>query len=237
MERSPDTAPHSSRRNNLLLAVAAGGLLVGTLAACTTDPRNTTPGEHGYPIHHSITTTVFWVGEEGSPDNRGIHNRSSTWIEDWQGAYGGVDDPKSRCGFLPCGFKPKENPFYFALPYNDLNEDCTPKPSRKHVSWYTAPPPTGNSVVKNQWIKITFGDKTAYAQWEDAGPFGEDDANYVFGSVEPQADAGLDISPATATYLGLDGKEKTSWQFIPEKAVPEGPWRETITKSPAGCAE
>ena len=36
------------------------------------------------------------------------------------------------------------------------------------------------SVIKNKWIKITANGKTAYAQWEDCGPFIYDDFNYVF---------------------------------------------------------
>ena len=32
-------------------------------------------------------------------------------------------DPNHRCGYRPCGFKPKENPFYVALPYDDMEEN------------------------------------------------------------------------------------------------------------------
>ncbi len=188
--------------------------------------------------HNNVTTTVFWVGEDADESNAQIHNRSSTWLVDWEGAFGGVDDPKKRCNMLPCDFTPKENPFYFALPYSDLNDDCQAKASQRDIPWYEGPPKKGDSIVKNKWIKIDFDGKTAYAQWEDAGPMGEDDAAYVFGDAKPAYDkAGLDVSPATAEYLGLDGQDQTSWEFVPESQVPDGPWRKTITTSPPGCTQ
>ena len=71
---------------------------------------------------HTITT-LFWVGEEANKDNNFISNTSSAWDEGWLEHYGGIDSPLHRCGYKPCAFKPKENPFYFALPYNDLNNN------------------------------------------------------------------------------------------------------------------
>jgi len=221
--------------NTLILAGGAGVVLVGALAWIGSQ-NNATPSQRQYPLHQDITTTVFWVGEGADPSNRFIHNRSSTWTEDWVGAYGGIDQPEPRCGYSPCGFTPKENPFYFALPYSDLDESCTSKPSQSEVPWLTGQPPYGYSVVKNRWIKVSFAGKVAYAQWEDAGPFGEDDTNYVLGTSKPQARAGLDVSPATAEYLDLQGEGITDWQFIDENNVPPGPWLDTITKSPPDCA-
>ena len=74
-----------------------------------------------------------------------------------------------------------------------------------------------------------------YAQWEDVGPFGENDSNYVFGSANPKSTtnktAGLDVSPAVNDYLGLSGLDTTSWQFVDEKDVPSGPWKNIVTTS------
>lgn len=187
--------------------------------------------------HRDITTTVFWVGEAAGDSNQYISNDASTWVEDWTRTYGGVDDPNNRCGFLPCKFTPKENPFYFALPYSDLDESCQPKPSQSQVPWFTGQTSGGNSIIKNQWIKIRHGDKIAYAQWEDAGPFGEDDAAYVFGDSPPNEEVGLDLSPATADYLGLEGRGKTDWEFVEEAQVANGPWRDVVTVSPPDCAK
>ncbi|MDL5503374.1 MAG: hypothetical protein QSU88_09175, partial [Candidatus Methanoperedens sp.] len=86
-----------------------------------------------------------------------------------------------------------------------------------------------------KWIKITKGDKSAYAQWEDVGPFEIDDIDYVFGDSKPKNDinnnAGLDVSPAVRDYLGLEDIDKIDWQFIEPGNVPDGPWTEIITRS------
>ena len=91
------------------------------------------------------------------------------------------------------------------------------------------------SICKNQWIKITKNGKSAYAQWEDVGPFGEDDKDYVFGNSTPKSKenshAGLDVSPAVRDYLGLGDVDKTDWQFIDAQDVPAGPWKDIITTS------
>lgn len=237
MERSHENGRRLDPQTLVLIGAAA--VLVAGLTAWAVY-RAAQEGAEQEPGRRNITTTVFWVGEGATEDNAQIHNRSSTWLVDWEGAFGGVDDPDNRCDLLPCGFTPKENPFYFALPYNDLDGSCNAKPSRQEVPWYdpSNPPAEGHSIVKNRWIKIVHETKTAYAQWEDAGPFGEDDAAYVFGGKDPQSDAaGLDISPATAEYLGLAGRAKTTWQFVEEADVPDGPWKQIITRSVPDCAQ
>jgi hypothetical protein len=47
----------------------------------------------------------------------------------WEGHFGGVDDPDRRDGYFLEGFVPKENPFYFALPYTDYDEHGRKKSS------------------------------------------------------------------------------------------------------------
>lgn len=184
--------------------------------------------------HKGIIATVFWVGEAADADNDFIQNRSSTWQEDWQGHYGGVDDPDNRCGHNPCGFTPKENPFYFALPFNDYQENGEPRAADvlRKIPWYTGQPAEGTSLLKNRWVKITSGSTTVYAQWEDAGPFNEEDVDYVFGTNAPKEHrAGIDLSPATAKYLGVDGRGTVAWQFVDEAHVPAGPWKDIVTTS------
>ncbi len=194
-----------------------------------------------YPIapktNHKVRATVFWVGEGASRDNRFITNRSSAWTSDWIGSYGGIDAPRPRCGpktkSLPCSFVPRENPFYFALPFNDLDADGKLKPDvvLQRIPWYEGRPLPNQSIVKNHWIAVTHDGNTAYAQWQDVGPFGENDVEYVFGDSPPQAGVGLDLSPATASYLGIDGEDDVAWRFVEEPSVPDGPWREIITRS------
>ena len=190
-----------------------------------------------YFVHKDITTTLFWVGENADDDNGNISNRPSAWDEKWVKHYGGVDHPKKRDGYFPKKFIPKENPFYFALPYNDFDEDGNHKkdvttvvPWAKDVLLVE-----GESICKNRWIKIMYKNKVAYAQWEDVGPFNEDDQVYVFGIAKPENDinkhAGLDVSPAVNDYLSLDGVDSVDWQFVDDKNVPDGPWKQIITTS------
>ena len=198
-------------------------------------------GGDKYPLHKNITVTNFYVGELASSDNGYIPNVASAWDDIWMWDYGGIDSPNDRNAsypYYPAKFIPTENPFYFALPYNDLDENGKPKPSQKEIPWYRGP--TNTTILKNRWIKIikTYDDgtkKVAYAQWEDVGPFGEDDFDYVFGNAKPKNqindNAGLDVSPAVKIYLGLKDIDKIDWQFVDDKDVPEGPWKKIVTKS------
>jgi hypothetical protein len=177
-------------------------------------------------------TTLFWVGEPADPDNAYITNVESYWDEKWEVHFGGVDDPNCRTGFVPCAFKPKENPFYFALPYADYDAAGNLKQEDKKVPWYGKD--TGQ-LLKNRWIAVRHAGKTCYAQWEDVGPNGEDDFSYVFGNKKPVntfgEKAGLDISPALWKCLQMSDNGVTDWAFVDVSDVPSGPWRETLTTS------
>lgn len=185
--------------------------------------------------HNNIITTVFWVGEPGDTDNGKIPNDVSAWDGHWQQHYGGVDGQDNRRGYQPAGFTPKENPFYVALPYNDIDPDGNRKSSAELCRPYTPDYDARYSACKNIWVAITHGNKTVYAQWEDVGPFGEDDSSYVFGTAKPRntrgEHAGLDVSPAVQSELGLQDVDRTSWHFVQTKDVPEGPWKTVITTS------
>lgn len=188
-----------------------------------------------FPMHKGVVVSVFWVGEGASFGNNFISNSASAWDENWEEHFGGVDDPKNRSGFLPADFAPKENPFYFALPYNDFDQQGSRKPQASSVVYWSDEKKWGEqeSMCKNRWIKISKDGLSAYAQWEDVGPFGEDDANYVFGQANPsntkKSEAGLDVSPAVKDYLGLSGIDTINWQFVQDKDVPNGPWKQTVT--------
>jgi len=178
-------------------------------------------------------TTVFWVGEGSTGENGYISNVQSYWDEYWADSFGGVDDPKDRCGYAPCSFIPKENPFYVALPYTEFNQTGTAlKASSKNIPWYgidTLP------LLKNRWIEVVYNGKTCYGQWQDVGPFLEDDFAYVFGSEMPHntfgEKAGLDVSPALWDCLEMKDNALTSWRFVDSREVPEGPWLKTVTTS------
>ena len=86
----------------------------------------------------------------------------------------------------------------------------------------------GVSTVKGRWIAIRRGNKVAYAQWEDAGPFRTDHWQYVFGNERPKPNlnkgAGLDVSPAVRDFLGMQDTDVTDWKFVEFSEVPHGPW-------------
>jgi hypothetical protein len=186
------------------------------------------------PWRRGIVTTVFWIGEKPSGRNT-VPNHHSSWDPQWMKHYGGFDDPdpKARKGYLPAGFIPKQNPFYVALPYNDFvrGGGGHKDEARKCIPWfekeYDGP---DHSVCKGRWLAIRKGNRVCYAQWEDAGPFTTDDADYVFGTAQPKLNAnkgaGLDVSPAVRDFLGLDSTDVTDWRFIEFEDVPVGPWAE-----------
>ena len=187
------------------------------------------PGER-YPWKQQIVTTVFWIGEKPS-ENNPVPNRASSWDKEWSKSYGGFDDPNParRRDYIPAKFTPRQNPFYCALPYNDKAATGHRPEASRVVPWFNeAYQGPGVSVCKDRWIAIRKGNKVAYAQWEDAGPFRTDHWQYVFGNERPKPNlnkgAGLDVSPAVRDYLGLSETDVTDWQFVDFKHVPHGPW-------------
>ncbi len=203
-------------------------------------PESTPASVSAYPLHRDITATVFWVGEpvgNGSSED----NALSAYDDNWQSDYGGFDDPYCRQGCYPCGFTPKENPFYVTVPYSDFNDNGDRKANAYTVvPWANEKTWADNeSMMKNQWVEVTKDGTTCYAQVEDAGPYVYNDYNYVFGNAKPQNtranNAGMDVSPALRDCLGFNGlnndENKVDWQFVNADEVPAGPWTEIITTS------
>jgi N-acetylmuramoyl-L-alanine amidase len=68
--------------------------------------------------------------------------------------------------------------------------------------------------------------KTVICRIRDLGPWNTDDYAYVFGDNRPQAEsgtdkkgrttnnAGIDLTPAAAAAIGLEGKGVVSWRFV-----------------------
>jgi hypothetical protein len=181
-----------------------------------------------YPWHAQIVTTVFWIGETPSGNNP-IPNRSSAWDSNWARNFGGSDSPEARNGFIPARFVPRQNPFYLALPFNDVSGGRTKAESYRVIPWFHETfERSGQSILKGRWVAVRKGDRTCYAQWEDVGPFRSDHWEYVFGSERPRPNlnrgAGLDVSPAVRDYLQLGDSAFTDWRFVDFKEVPSGPW-------------
>ena len=188
-------------------------------------------GRREYYLHRDIMTTYFYVGEH-EPTRRGIlDNRSSAWTGNWVGSFGDVDHPEKRDGYFPEGFIPNENPFYVALPYNDLTSNGYKENVRNIIPWVEEhtyrEKAWPNSLCKNRWIRIIYKERVCYAQWEDVGPYETDDWQYVFGGSRPKNSrgngAGLDISPACLYYLGMTDNGLVHWQLSIRRMYLKGP--------------
>jgi hypothetical protein len=182
-----------------------------------------------YPWKLGIVTTIFWIGEGTTPRNP-TPNRASSWDSNWMGKYGGVDNPNRRNGFIPASFTPGQNPFYCALPYNDVTHGNTKPEAPLVIPWFRQEfERQGRSVCHGRWVAIRKGNRVAYAQWEDCGPFRTDHWQYVFGKERPKPNlnggAGLDVSPAVRDYLGMNStRDVCDWKFVEFNEVPFGPW-------------
>ena len=192
-------------------------------------PETTTPSGYG-PWREQIVATVFWVGESASLHNP-VPNDTSAWDHAWQANFGGIDDPGRRTGFFPTRFLPKQNPFYVALPFNDLLINPARPPLERLIPWSIqgSPRAGSSSLCQGAWIAVRNADgRICYAQWEDVGPFEVDHWQYVFGNERPHPNrnggAGIDLSPAVRDYLGLGSLDIVDWRFVKKEEVPPGPW-------------
>jgi hypothetical protein len=188
-------------------------------------PKN---GVQRFAWKNGIVTTTFWVGEDAAKNNP-VPNHASSWDGKWAQNFGGTDDPDNRAEYLPAKFVPRQNPFYVALPYNDITRSGHKPEASKVIPWFKeAFVKNGRSVLKGRWIAIRFKNKIAYAQWEDCGPFRTDHWQYVFGDERPKPNlnkgAGLDVSPAVRDFLGMKSTDVTDWKFVEFDEVPQGPW-------------
>ncbi|MDB6173005.1 MAG: hypothetical protein JWL59_2316 [Chthoniobacteraceae bacterium] len=194
-----------------------------------TDPPPA-PGADRYPWKNSIVTTTFWIGEKPTKNNP-TPNHVSSWDMHWAENFGGTDDPDkgNRANYMPASFVPQQNPFYVALPYNDLERGGHKAEAAQVIPWFKqAFKGAGKTVLKGRWLAIRFRGKVCYAQWEDCGPFRTDHWQYVFGNERPKPNlnrgAGLDVSPAVRDFLGMADTDVTDWKFVEFEEIPSGPW-------------
>ncbi|MES2658631.1 MAG: hypothetical protein V4689_08430 [Verrucomicrobiota bacterium] len=178
----------------------------------------------------NVIATVFWVGELPTQNNP-TPNTKSAWDQNWQANFGGYDEPDRRSGYLPADFTPSLNPFYIALPYNDVAKGGVHRPEASEViPWFwESYRGDGISVCKGRWVAIHHEGRVCFAQWEDVGPFEVDHWQYVFGKESPRANrnqsAGIDLSPAVRDFLKLRSGAPVEWRFAEDREVPHGPWK------------
>jgi TonB family protein len=189
------------------------------------------PSGDVFPWKTNVVTTVFWVGQEHVTGKTSPQHQS-VWDKDWLKNFGGVDTPElaARHDYIPISFVPRQNPFYCALPYNDVEQGRFKPEAPIVIPWFKqvhAEP--GHSVCKDRWVAIQKGDRICYAQWEDCGPFRTDHFQYVFQNERPTPNAshgaGLSVSPAVRDHLGLAPTDVADWRFVELSDVPPGPWR------------
>lgn len=242
--------------NRLLVIASMGGLWVGFVDAQGQSSgaprvviptgnkplnpvRSVAPSSRAvYPWKTHITATIFWCGEQPTQNNP-TPNCKSSWDTKWAENFGGYDDPDpskrianhATGEFRPKNFIPKLNPFYIALPYNDVAGWGRHKPEASRViPWFSRMrPDPGKTVLKGRWLQIYYNNRSCFAQWEDCGPWVTDDWSYVFGKSAPKTQrngsAGIDISPSIRDYLGVSSGQKVHWRFVEASQVPYGPWK------------
>jgi TonB family protein len=208
------------------------GLLTASSAETAVPaPPIARPSGDVFPWKTNVVTTVFWVGEE-QVTGKTSPQHQSVWDKDWLKNFGGVDtpEPAARHDYIPISFVPRQNPFYCALPYNDVEQGQFKPEAPIVIPWFKqvhAEP--GQSVCKDRWVAIRKWDRICYAQWEDCGPFRTDHFQYVFQNERPTPNAshgaGLSVSPAVRDHLGLAPTDVADWQFVEVSDVPPGPWR------------
>jgi hypothetical protein len=192
-------------------------------------PRGSLHGSEEWK--RNVVATVFWVGELPTQNNP-TPNIQSAWDQNWQANFGGYDTPDRRSGYLPADFTPALNPFYIALPYNDVAKGGVHRPEASEViPWFwESYRGDGISVCKGRWVAIHHDGRVCYAQWEDVGPFEVDHWQYVFGHESPRpnrnSNVGIDVSPAVRDFLRLRSGERVEWRFTQESRIPNGPWKD-----------
>jgi hypothetical protein len=194
-----------------------------------------------------VRATTFWVGEIYDPSAGAEgQNIASAYDGRWMQHYGGCDGVRRNgaCqtehrsaanGWFPSSMQPRENPFYVALPFDDVGDPIA-FAQRSRIPWAPARGYAGHlsdrdfSYMKNRWVAVTGPRGTCYGQIEDAGPGHYHDFAYVFGGAEPVGTYGVDLSPAMFHCVGFQrgtGVGNVDWRFV--DVPPRGPWTKVVT--------
>jgi hypothetical protein len=209
-----------------------------TQMAAQLNPTPTSPSSQPAPLPASFTTAPqaprtafqwktailaerFYIGE--------AKHEANEWNKGWNTS-SLKDDPDNRNGFASGDHASTINPFYVALPFNDL---AYPDKAKQYLplAWQQSAK-NGKSVCQHRWVEIKMEDgfgHICYAQWEDVGPLRNDHVEYLFGPERPDTGnrAGIEVSPAVAAYLGfsnIKGPINVRWRFIDDNDVPPGQW-------------
>lgn len=198
-----------------------------------------------YPWKINAPYDIIWIGADYNTSVAPRVKIPTGWKSESAETFGGIDRPESenriadhKTGeFRPKAFIPKLNPFYIALPYNDLMPAGDRKPEASRViPWYDRePPPPGESACKGRWLQIYYNNRSCFAQWQDVHPHSPNDWQYVFGSRSAESFGSgrpaIRVAPAVRDYLSLPKDGVVHWRFVDAYQVPHGPWKKYGTLS------
>ena len=90
---------------------------------------------------------------------------ASCWDPHWAKNYGGIGRAgaaQRTADYIPAAFIPRQNPFYVALPYNDMEHGAHKAEATKVIPVVCEElQGPSKSVCKGRWIAIRFGNKVA----------------------------------------------------------------------------
>jgi hypothetical protein len=117
--------------------------------------------------------------KQGSPSAN--HNQNIVTTVFWPGELPTATDPGNlQSAFDPYWLEnaPHEPPFFFALPYVDIEAGHTKSEASTVIPWFkTAFVRDGKSVLEGRWIEIHKDGRVAYATWGDVGSAHTDDGS------------------------------------------------------------
>ncbi len=201
------------------MPTSPSGTLVSSPADFKTAPQACPPV---YQWKTAILAEMFYIGE--------AKHEANGWSKGWNNTSSPKDDPNDRNGYASGDHASTINPFYVALPFNDL---AYPDKAKQYLppAWLQSAK-DGKSVCQHRWVEIKMEDGSGhicYAQWEDVGPLRNDHVEYLFGPERPNTGnrAGIEVSPAVAAYLGfanIKSPINVRWRFADDTDIPPGQW-------------
>ena len=110
----------------------------------------------------NAVTTPFWVGEKQITEKKSTQY-ASAWEKHWLKSFGGVHNPEltSRGNYIPISFLPHQNTFYYALPYNDVEQGFDPE-AQNAISWFKQTHAEPGRVIARQQTGETEGKRPAH---------------------------------------------------------------------------
>jgi len=118
-------APRAPPQKGLLATSSpgTGASVPPSSFATSSNPPMTEASVDVIPLETNVAATPFWVGEE-HVTRKTLTQYASPWEKYWLKSFGGVDGPEPTASGnnISISFVPHQNTFYYALPYNDVEQ-------------------------------------------------------------------------------------------------------------------